>query len=433
MYVMFLNKINVLLPVVAVSFLTSNLKAQSGKLTLEQCYALAKQNYPVVKKLDLINKSADYTIRNANKKFLPQLNISGQAIYQSQVVDYGALLGNNTSAIGIAPPEFSKDQYRVSGEVEQLLYDGGNVHYQNELTKANTELQVQGIKTQLYQVNERINNIVFSVFLLGEQLELNNLKIASLQTQLDKTEAAYKYGTAYASDVNELKAEIESTKLTNIDYAGNRQAYLKMLSILIGQVVADASELAKPEPVLSNGEIRRPELEQFNLQKNLSEIQSSQLKSAYLPTLKAFFQGAYGRPTLNPVSNDFGAWYITGLRLNWNLGNLYTVRDQRNIYKINSQTADVDRESFLQSVKLDMAQQEENVSKYGLMIDQDNKTIVLREAVTKSASAQLANGVITVHEYIQKLNNENVARQNLKIHELQLLQAQYNLKFKSGN
>ncbi|MFT3903668.1 MAG: TolC family protein [Niabella sp.] len=402
-------------------------------LTLEECYSLAKENYPAVKKMDLVAKSADYTIKNAGKKFLPQFNVNGQATYQSQVVDYDGLLGSNASAMGINPPSFSKDQYRISGEVEQLLFDGGNTRYQNEITKVNAGLQKQNVEVELYAINERINSIFFSIFLLDAQLELNNLKIANLQTQLDKTEAAYKFGTAYLSDVNELKAEIENTKSVNIDYEGNRSAFLRMLSIFIGRKVSSSSELVKPEPILSSAEINRPELKLFDLQKNIYEAQTKQLKSGYLPKVNAFFQGAYGRPTLNPISNDFGAWYITGIRLNWSLGSLYTLKNQRAVYNLNSLTADADKETFIQNIKMDIAQQDENVKKYTEMISQDNKTIELREAVTQSASAQLANGVITTHEYIQKINNENAAKQNLILHQIQLLQAQYNLKFKTGN
>jgi len=402
-------------------------------LTLEDCYRLARENYPVVKKMDLVAKSADYTIKNAGKKFLPQFNVNGQATYQSEVMDYGRLLGNNASVMGITPPSLSKDQYRISGEVEQLLFDGGNIRYQNEVTKAGADLQKQNIEVELYAVNERINSIFFSIFLIDAQLELNKLKISNLQNQLQKTEASYKFGTAYLSDVNELKAEIENTKSVNIDYEGNRSAFLRMLSIFIGREISSSSELVKPEPILSSAEINRPELKLFDLQKNIYEAQTEQLKSTYLPKVSAFFQGAYGRPTLNPISNDFGAWYITGIRLNWQLGNLYTLKNQREIYSLNSQTADADRETFIQNIKMDIAQQDENVKKYSEMLNQDYKTIELRESVTKSASAQLANGVITTHEYIQKINNENAAKQNLILHQIQLLQAQYNLKFKSGN
>jgi outer membrane protein TolC len=349
------------------------------------------------------------------------------------VVDYVELLGSNASSMGFTPPTFSKDQYKISGEVEQLLFDGGNTKYQNEITKANVGLQKQNVEVELYAIKDRINSIFFSIFLIDAQLELNNLKIANLHTQLDKTEAAYKFGTAYASDVNEIKAEIENTKSANIDYEGNRSAFLKMLSIFIGKEIPSSSDLVKPEPILASGEINRPELKMFDLQKNIYEAQTKKLKSSYLPTFKAFFQGAYGRPTLNPISNDFGMWYITGVRLNWNLGSLYTLKNQRAIYNLNSQTADTDKETFIRNVQMDIAQQDENVKKYSEMIGQDNKTIALQEEVTKSASAQLSNGVITTHEYIQKMNNENAAKQNLILHQIQLLQAQYNLKFKSGN
>src|SRR5690606_11863035 len=112
-----------------------------------------------------------------------------------------------------------------------------------------------------------------------------------------------------------------------------------------------------------------------DLQKNIYAAQTKQLKSSYLPTFKAFFQGAYGRPTLNPISNDFGTWYITGVRLNWNLGSLYTLKNQRAIYNLNSQTADADKETFIRNIQMDIAQQDENVKKYTEMIGQDNKTI----------------------------------------------------------
>lgn len=407
--------------------------ANGQSLTLEECYRLAKENYPAVKKMDLVARSADYTIKNANKRFLPQFNVNGQATYQSQVVDYSELLGGTSSPIGFTPPTFSKDQYRISGEVEQLIFDGGKARYQNEITKANAGLQKQNVEVELYAINDRINAIFFSIFLIDAQLELNNLKITNIQSQLEKTEAAYKYGTAYKSDVNELKAEIENSKSANIDYEGNRSAFLKMLSIFIGKEVNSSSELVKPKPVLSSGTINRPELKLYDFQKNIYEAQTKQLKSSYLPTFKAFFQGAYGRPTLNPISNDFGPWYITGVRLNWSLGSLYTLKNQRAIYGLNSQTADIEKETFIRNVQMDIAQQDENVKKYTEMISQDNKTIVLREDIAQSASAQLANGVITTHEYIQKVNNENAAKQQLILHQIQLLQAQYNLKFKSGN
>jgi outer membrane protein TolC len=124
---------------------------------------------------------------------------------------------------------------------------------------------------------------------------------------------------------------------------------------------------------------------------------------------------------------------MTGIRLNWSLGSLYTLSNRKNTLALNQQSVDADKETFLFNTRLDLAQQDENVKKYIELIRKDEEAIVLRTSVTKSAEAQLNNGVITTHEYIQKLNAEHLTRQNKILHEIQLLQAKYNQKFITGN
>jgi outer membrane protein TolC len=402
-------------------------------LTIEECYQMAKANYPAIKKMDLIAKTSEYDIKNANKKFLPQVNFSGQATYQSQVVDYGDLLGGTALPIGFTPPTLSKDQYKVQGEISQLLYDGGNTKHQKDLINANTALQEQNIETSLYAINSRINSIFFSVLLMDAQLKQNELNKASLQTQIQKTEAALNNGVAFRSSLDELKAEIVNIEMAGTECTANRVAYLNMLSLFIGKELTGATHLAVPETELLSTPINRPELKTFDLQKSIYEVQKEDLRSGYLPQVSLFFQGAYGKPTLNILENKFGAWYITGMRFNWSLGSLYSLSNKKNALLLNQRAIEADRETFLFNTKLDLTQQDENVKKYITLIQQDEEAITLRSSVTKSAEAQLNNGVITTHEYIQKVNAEHLARQNKILHEMQLLQAKYNQKFITGN
>ena len=407
------------------------LKAQSGSLTLEECYLLAKENYPEIKKLGMIAKTAEYTIDNANKGYLPKISFSGQATYQSQTVSFSDALG--ALPISTSLPSLSKDQYKIQGEVDQLLYDGGIIHHQKELTKANTELQTQNIEVSLYTLKQRINALFFSILLTNAQVRQNEIKKSSLQTQVQKAEAALQYGTAYRSNVDELKAEVVNTDMANTEYISNRSAYLKMLSIFIGKEISDPSVLQSPEPELLSSEINRPELKGFDLQKSVYTLQEEQLKSDFMPKVSAFFQGAYGRPTLNIIENKFGPWFITGVRFSWSLESLYTSSNKKQILELNRKATDTNKETFLINTKMDLAQQEENIKKYNDLLEQDRSVIDLRHSVTQSAEAQLANGVITTHEYIQKLNTEHLANQTMILHQIQLLQAKYNQKFISGN
>lgn len=401
----------------------------SEKLTLADCYALAKTNYPAIKKLDLIARTSEFDLQNAGKRFLPQVSFSGQATYQSQTIRFPDGLGPSPDAL----PSISKDQYRIQGEIHQLLYDGGSTQHQKQIIQANAALQKQSVEVNLYALQQRINNLFFSVLLADAQVAQNEINKANLQTQVQKAEAALANGVAFRSNVDELKAEVVSIKMMNTEFAANRTAYLKMLSLFIGQVLPADIQLEWPQHEIAEDHITRPELKSFDLQKTIHTLQEQQLKSDVRPQVSAFFQGAYGRPTLNIIDNKLGPWFVTGLRFTWSFGSLYTMQNRKTILSLHRQSVDVDRETFLLNTSMDLAQQDEQVIKYQQLLEQDEQAIALRQSVRKSAEAQLSNGVITTHEYIQKLNAEQLARQSLIQHELQLLQAKHNQKYITGH
>lgn len=268
---------------------------------------------------------------------------------------------------------------------------------------------------------------------MDAQLKQNNINKSNLQSQLTKAMASYNNGTALKSNINELKAEIINIDMAGVEYSNNREAYIKILSLFIGHEISSDAELLTPETKIWSMDINRSELRSFDLQKSIYEVQKKELRSSYLPQLSAFFQGGYGRPTLNIVNNEFGPWYMTGIRLNWSLGELYTMSNNRSKFSINQKNVEVDKETFLFNTRLDLIQQNENIRKYEDMIIKDEESIALRESITQSAEIQLDNGVITTHEYIQKLNAENLSKQTKILHEIQLLQAKYNQKFITGN
>ena len=212
------------------------------QISLEESYQLAKENYPSIKKIDLISKTSNLEVENVSKLFLPQISFSGQASYQSKTVDLSQI---SQLLPGINIPEISKDQYKIMGEVNQLIYDGGQIKLQKEVIKTNNNFQAQNIETNFYAIKQRINTIYFSILLLESQLRQNDLKKSSLLEQLNKTEAALKYGTAYRSSVNELKAEVISVEMYGIELQKNRTAFLEMLSLFTGKQYAEKCRFIK--------------------------------------------------------------------------------------------------------------------------------------------------------------------------------------------
>src|SRR5687768_16762654 len=82
----------------------------SQSLTIDQAYAKARDNYPLIKQKDLIRQTAGLNINNLNKGFLPQLSINGQASYQSDVTKVDI----SVPGINIDAPE--KDQYKITAD-----------------------------------------------------------------------------------------------------------------------------------------------------------------------------------------------------------------------------------------------------------------------------------------------------------------------------
>ncbi|MBC9932167.1 TolC family protein [Chitinophaga qingshengii] len=406
-------------------------QAQQPVLTLETCYTLARQNYPLIKQYDLIARTSRYTVANAGKLYLPQLAVSGQATYQSDVINFADVLP--ATIPGLHVPEFSKDQYRIQAELSQQIFDGGVARYQQEASRANEKVQQQSLEVNLYAIRDRITQLYFAVLLMEAQLRQNALRRDNLQNAADKMKAALANGVAYRSNVAELQAEIVNADMNTTEFRANRKAYLKMLGTFIHQPLGDSTVLAYPDVAPPAEDIHRPELSLYDYQRKAYDVQERQLRSAYLPKLNAFLQGAYGRPTLNIVNNNFGGWWMAGLRLNWSLGSLYSLKNNRRMLDINRTTVDVNKETFLLNTTLTMQQQQQDVDKYAILMQQDEEAIRLRSAVLESSRAQLDNGVITVHEYISQVNAENLAKQTRILHQIQLLQAQYNYKNTSGN
>ena len=393
-------------------------------LTLEDCYRLARDHYPTVQKLDLITRSEDYTLANANKAYLPQISITGQATYQSETIDFSQSIGR--LPLPITLPTVSKDQYKVVGEVSQLLYNGGATRAQKQLIKAQSAVQTQAVETQLYALKQRVSNLYFGVLLIDAQLSQNQLNAKTVQSQLEKAEVALKNGTTLPSNVAELKAELVRLAMQRTEYEATKVMYLQMLSTFIGKSLPFDTTLPRPRSTTLGTANHRPELKGFDLQQSVLDIQRRQLTSEYLPKIGLFFQGAYGRPTLNIIKNEFDFYYIAGVRLQWNLSPLYSLSNRKQLLQLQGESLSADRKAFLMSTELDLTQQQTQISKLQRLMEQDQESVALRHLVAQAAQVQLDNGVITTHEYLQKVNAENLAKQTLLLHEIQLLQAQEN-------
>jgi len=287
----------------------------------------------------------------------------------------------------------------------------------------------------LIKVKERVNQIYFGILLLDAQLVQVSFIRNDLNASILKLTSALENGTAMKSDVDVLKAELLKTDQKEIELNSSRIAYLDMLGLLINQQLNESTKLIQPvsSSFKSEVEINRPELKLFSSQQNLIENQDGLSISKILPKASLFFQGGYGKPSLNVLMNEFDWFYIAGARLSWSLSNLYSYGNESEINEINKNIIETQKQTFLLNTNISIRQQLQEVEKLKQLVNVDKEIITLRTSIKESAKAKLENGVITSNDFIRELNAEDAAIQNLAIHEIQLLLAEYNFKITTGN
>ena len=396
-------------------------------LSVENAYMLARKNYPLIKQRDLITKTKDFTVSNAAKGYLPSFSVKGQATYQSTVTDFPF------EVPGIHIPQFNKDQYKMYAEADQLIYDGGVIKNKKESAIANEALEQQNLEVQLYALYEKVNQLFFGALLMEEQLNQNLLLQKDIRNGIEKAKAFVANGVAYRSSVDELSAQLLQSQQSNVEMSATKKAYLDMLKLFIGLEPDAGLALEKPPAPSLTEEIKRPELEAFNSQKKIYDLRGKLLKDQIKPRISFFAQGGYGRPGLNFLSNNFDWYYIGGLRFSWDFGSLYSLKNNLHLLDINKNSVETQKEVFLFNTRISQLQQKESLQKFDSLIQKDNSIIELRTSVKKAAFAQLENGVLSAHDYINQVIAEDQARQNKIIHEVQLLQAQYNYQNITGN
>lgn len=396
--------------------LSSGLQAQ--ELSLDSCLVWARQNFPSVQQLGLIEASKSYTLNNVRTTNLPRLQIAGQATYQSDVTSLPISLPN------LDIPQLSQDQYRIYGELNQSLTGLFTNATRRELSKAELELEAQKVEVDLHQIREQVLQVYFGILALENQLLQVDYLLADLNARQKELEGALEAGVVLASDVAQLKAEKLKVEQNQIELQSRVKAFRQMLGLMLGRDVSNAS-LSAPQSLRAPGILIRPELKLFQEQSSALSLQERILEQQRLPQFNLFFQGGYGRPALNMLNNDFDVYYIGGLRMQWDISSFYTLSNQRKLIGIEQEKLAVRKAGFVYQNDLKLSEQTAALEKLQLQIQKDQEIVRLREEIKLAAAAQLKEGTLRASDYLQGLNELARAKEQMEWHQLQLLLAQY--------
>ena len=402
--------------------------------TLEECQRAAEQNYPLIRQYDLIEKTTNLTVANIQKGWLPQVSASAQATYQSDVVAFPDEFKQLYQQMGLDMKGLTKDQYRVAIDVNQTIYDGGAISSQKAIAREQGKVQAAQNEVNLYNVRKRVNEMYFSLLMLDEEIVLNRDLQELLAGNERKLQAMVRGGTAAESDWQSVKAE----RLNVVQQATSLESQKRMLQTMLSTFCGiEVKNPQKPTVAEANATNNRPEMRLYDAQLRLADAQERALNSALMPKLGVFAQGYYGYPGLNMfedmMRHDWSLNGLIGAKLTWNIGALYTRKNDKAKLRLQRELTESNREVFLFNNSLEQIQQNEDIIRYQRLMANDEEIIALRSAVRKASESKLSHGIIDVNDLVREINQENAARVQHSIHEIEMLKQIYDNKFTTNN
>lgn len=392
-----------------------------AQLDIDQCHDMARQQYPLIKQYGLLEKSEAYTLSNAMKAFLPEVKFSFGANGFTDPISSSP----KTDAMGMGDMK----NYLLNGSIQinQLIYDGGAISAQRKLTKAQAEADKKQLDVRLYEINQRVNQLYFGILMIDEQSKQLKLLQNDLALSLNTVQSLMNGGLANQSDVDAVKVEQLRAAQQESSLRTSRKSYIQMLGLFIGKALGEKTTLEKPvqQPLSISQGVLRPELSYFAAQQNLLETQRKSLTSRLLPQVSAFAMGIYHNKVLDMMKP---AMLAGGITLSWKISPFYTRKNDLRSIETKKSMINQERETFLFNIHLQNEKEQSVVEDLREKLKQDDEIIRLRENIHSVSVTKVQNGIQTINEMLRDVNAVNEARQQKSIHEIQLLEAMYQLK-----
>lgn len=395
--------------------------SQEEVLSLEQCQKEVQSNFPLVKGKALLNKSSELNVENLKVSYLPRLYANGKVSYQSDVT--------GIKLPGVDAPKAPKDRYALNLDIEQLIYDGGKTRSRIEVEKKNSEVDINDLEIQMYQLRASVNAAFYGIQLVRKSKLVLADKQKTISNRLEQVKSAVENGVILPANLKVLQSEILVIDQQVLELKAMEESSFSTLSELMGRKIDTEVKLEETkfeEEVVNRVSIdvkQRPEYLLYSSQKSLLEAQKKLLKKDRSPVITGFGQAGYGNPTYNQLKDEFDTYYMVGAKISWNIFDWKANRRKQKQIVFRKDLIETKELSFTQNQLIEMGNETSKIRKFTVLLEKDDAIIELQTAVSKSSASQLDNGVITSSDYLEDLNKEIQAKLNKEYHTIQLQQS----------
>jgi len=399
-----------------------NIGAQE-MITLKECYDRAYTAAVVSAEKEVYNRIWEYKDKNLSRAWLPTLDANGSFTYNSSVMDINDVIGAlPVPGIGDMIKPLPNEQYKVTVDINQMIYDGGAIKSARAFERAGLLVNEKQNETDLYKLRSEVNTYYFNILLLERQEDLLQNYLELINKKIIALESAVENGMVPKSDIDVLSSEKLKLEQQISENSIRKTSLIKNLSDLTGYETDTSVQLVVP-PINEEltDELFRPELQIFDLRKEQLEESVKQIQSRRIPKAFGFATFGYGNPPgSNFFRDEFAPFYILGAGVKWNILDWNKAKNEKQIVLLQKDLIDGRKKEMKDNLKRMLNAKNAEIKSMKELLETDIELIELRKRITSAAESKYNNGTITATEYLNELNAENQARINHEIHTISL-------------
>ena len=392
-------------------------------LTLKECYDRAMITNALAGEKEAYSKISQLKDNNLSKGWLPTLDANGSFVYNSSVIDMSSVLGSlPIPGIANAIKPLPHEQYKISFDINQVIYDGGAIKSAKALEKADLSINEKQTETDLYKLRGQINTYYFNLMLLSRQKELLNNYLELIIKRISSMQSALNNGVIIKSDIDVLTAEKIKLEQQLSENEIRKTYLLKILSDLTGTEIDASTEFTiPPQTVELTNELLRPELQLFDLRKEQLAAGMKVIETKRMPKAFGFATLGYGNPPgSNFFKDEFAPYYILGAGVKWSIFDWNKAKNEKQVITLQQEIIDNRKTDMKDNLNRLLESKNSEITSLRALIETDSELITLRKRITASAESQYENGTITATEYLNEMNSERQALVNFEIHKINL-------------
>ncbi|HZK78693.1 MAG TPA: TolC family protein [Gemmatimonadaceae bacterium] len=407
--------------------LCAHAQTAADSLRLFDLRATALNQDPRAAELELLASQSALRLRDINTDLKPAFSFESQAQYQSDVASIPLSLP------GVSIPKPSHDTYDAHLNANQRIYDP-SLSSRRAVERAQTAESQARVRTALYSITESVNTAFFTALRSQSLIAELQTTLTDIEAQIAVADARVKAGTALPSESDALRAELLRRRQAVAEQAATRTAAIAVLSDLTGKPIDPSTPLSAPDlsaevaTARNAADLRtRPEYQQFERSRDLLDRMNDVRSAQEKPRLSAFGRAGYGRPGLNPLSDRFDSYWLTGIQLQWSPWNWGVTNRERQINTLQRDIVTSEEKAFTAALRRGIEQDLASIDRLQVALTQDDEIIALREKIFTETRSRYAEAVIISADYVDRQTDVLAARLSRASHRVELAQARAHL------